>query len=130
MKAGAVDKREAAIERAIIEVVGEDALDEEPDLVFVFDEILPTEGDHTIQYLAEAASEASYAENEINALRREENRPRSELTLGEQKADDAARKCRDALRAVVRDRVEDRIEDAEEWLGGDVSLTDLEGASQ
>jgi hypothetical protein len=124
---GATRLREDAIERAIVEVLGEDALDEYPDLPYALDELLAQEDDRDLLIeLAEGASRLRNAEDILDRERHEDDRSYRERTDVERAVNDVAVDARDALDAYVEERVEDRIEDAVEWLGGDVSLDDLD----
>lgn len=117
------DAREAAIERAIVDVVGEDAL--QSDLSYALDELLAQEDNLAIHHLATAVEAAAHAESNVVDHRREEDRGRLDRTEGEESAETLIHDAREALDDYVRERVEDRIEDATEWLGGDVALDDL-----
>jgi hypothetical protein len=122
----AEDAIEAAIEVAVVEVLGEDALDEHPDLVDALDEVLATEDDRgALAELAEGVARLSNAEYTIGTLS-----STSERTDVEREVSAVAIDARDALDAYVEERVEERVEDAIEWLGGDVSLDDLDGLSE
>lgn len=115
--------REHAIERAIVEVVGEEALDDHPDLPYALDELLASEDDgDAIVELAEAAGRAQYADE---AIRSRSDRSYSERSEAEEAVDRAERQVRDALNLYVEERVEARIEDAIEWLDEDVTLDDV-----
>jgi len=123
------DLREDAIQQAVVSILDEDALDDEPDLVFALDELLAYENDRdAIEELQRAAARANYADDAIDRRRREvEGRDWGERTEAEQAVDEAERQTRQALNAYVEDRVEARLDDAVEWLGGDVTLGDLSG---
>jgi hypothetical protein len=125
---GARKEREQAIEYAITQILGDEALEVEPDLVYALDEILASEDDMTIWHLAEATSEASNAERTVTDRRRSEDRTRSEATEAERAVSRIEIEASDALHDYVEERVEERIEDAVDWLRGDVSLSEIEVA--
>lgn len=118
--------RDGAINRAVIEIVGKDGLDEYPDLPYALDEILSAEDDHTIEYLAIAAANAEHAEDAATEIRREDDRDRGDMTDAEEQVSRLDRAASDALKAYVEQRARARIEDATEWISSDITLDELD----
>jgi hypothetical protein len=128
MSSAASDARERALKGALTEVLGTDAwVDEAPDLYHAMDEL--TMGDETLVHLATAEGELQYADRE---LRDRHDRDADGMRLDREadaRASEAERAVADAAKAYAVELVEERLDDAREYLGGDVTLDELEGSA-
>jgi hypothetical protein len=118
--------RKRAIEKAITAIAGEDALEQEPDLVYSLDELLAQESDDAIEHLAKAAANAEYADKEVTDLRRADDRTVHDSTEAEKEVSYLEVGASDTLFAYVEQRVADRIEEAADWPSVSLDQLDLD----